>query len=249
MVRPLRRSRLGEGELRTPLRSRNHGRRPGGDLLLASADPALRKRLIARLRREPGIGRVRLATDRAALERALVTLSPTVLVLDSSIGGADRPGRLRTIRALSPVTRTLLLARAPDDAAALRALKEGARGYCPRTTEPELMARAVQLVRQGEIWIGRKVMRRLIDELAALHARRTAQAEDQLRGLTAREREICDLVAGGASNKEIADRLSIREGTVKAHLTHVFGKLGFSSRLQLAIFALQAGAPPMTKVQ
>lgn len=237
--------------MNTRLRSLDNGRRPRAptDLLLASADAALRRRLVQRLRREPGIGRVHVARDRAGVERALAGLSPPVLVLDFSIRGFQRLESLRMIRALSPTTGTILLVESPDDDSALRALKEGARGYCARTTEPGLVVRAIQLVRQGEIWVGRKVMLRLIEELAALHARRAAKAEDRLRLLTERERQISSLVAGGASNKEIADHLSITVPTVKAHLTHIFHKLGVGSRLHLAILALEAGSGATTKVQ
>lgn len=157
--------------MNTRLRSLDDGRWPRAptDLLLASADAALRRRLVQRLRREPGI---HVARDRAGVERALAGLSPPVLVLDFSMRGFQRLESLRMIRALSPTTGTILLIESPDDDSALRALKEGARGYCARTTEPGLVVRAIQLVRQGEIWVGRKVMLRLIEELAALHARR-----------------------------------------------------------------------------
>ncbi|MBI2466968.1 MAG: response regulator transcription factor [Candidatus Rokubacteria bacterium] len=226
-------------------------RRPAaaGDLLVASSDPALRRRLATRLRHAPGIARVHVARDRAGVERALAELHPPVLLLDLSTRGFGRLETVRGIRTLSPTTGTILLVESPTDAAALRAVKAGARGYCARATEPGLVARAMQLVRQGEIWIGRKVMLRLIEELSALHARRAEEAEDRLALLTRRERQVSHLVAGGASNQEIADRLAITEKTVKAHLTHIFQKLGFQSRLHLAIFTLQVASGATTKVQ
>src|SRR5947199_324601 len=73
--------------------------------------------------------------------------------------------------------------------------------------------------------------------------------ETRLRRLTQRERQISGLIAIGASNKEIADRLSITERTVKAHLTNIFQKLQLSSRVHLAIHALQLSAATKTKVQ
>lgn len=156
------------------------------------------------------------------------------------LGGLER---LRTIRALSPATRTILLVDSPDDASAVHALKEGARGYCSRGTDPGLLIRAVRLVREGEIWVGRKVILQLVEELAALHGPRAGRGDGRLRRLTPRERQISSLIAAGASNKEIADRLAITERTVKAHLTNIFQKLGLSGRLHLAIFALEARLP------
>src|SRR6266550_2189102 len=109
------------------------------------------------------------------------------------------------------------------------------RGYCSRKSEPALLRTAVERVRGGEIWVGRSVTGHLLEELAAVSRPRAPDAAKRLAGLTRRERE---LVAAGASNKEIAERLSIAERTVKAHLTSIFRKLGVSSRLHLAVYAL-----------
>ena len=88
-------------------------------------------------------------------------------------------------------------------------------------------------VRSGEIWVGRRVMVRLIEELALRTAAMPAfSGGDEL---TPRERELVGFVAGGASNKDIARRLSISVSTVKTHLTSIFGKLGLSTRLELAV--------------
>src|SRR6266550_1851533 len=112
------------------------------------------------------------------------------------------------------------------------------RGYCSRKSEPALLRTAVERVRGGEIWVGRSVTGHLLEELAAVSRPRAPDAAKRLAGLTRRERELVALVAAGASNKEIAERLSIAERTVKAHLTSIFRKLGVSSRLHLAVYAL-----------
>src|SRR5438093_10335106 len=90
------------------------------------------------------------------------------------------------------------------------------------------------------MWVGRSVTGHLLEELAVISQRRGPETSQPLRRLTARERELVALVAAGASNKEIADRLSIAERTVKAHLTSIFRKLGVSSRLHLAVYTLEA---------
>ncbi len=213
------------------------------DLLIASSDPALRRRVTRSLRREPDLGGIREAKDRARLERALTKLSPLVLLLDVPLKGPGQLESLQRIRALSPTTRTILLVDSPDDSMAVRALKEGARGYCSRKTDPELLLRAIRLVRDGEIWVGRKVIHQLIEELTAVHGTRVRKAGTRFRLLTQRERQICSVIAAGASNKEIAERLSITGRTVKAHLTNIFQKLGLSTRLQLAIYALEVPRP------
>ncbi|PYN82880.1 MAG: DNA-binding response regulator [Candidatus Rokuibacteriota bacterium] len=213
------------------------------DVLIASADRALRRRLAQSLARERGLRRLREAGDRAEIERLVPQLTPVVLLLDLPLPGYAGLESLRAIRGLSPTTRTVLLVARPDDADAVAALKQGASGYCSRRSEPGLLRRALQRVRAGEIWVGRSVTGHLLEELAALSHRRGPGAPERLRRLTAREREIVALVAAGASNKEIAQRLAIAERTVKAHLTSIFQKLGVSSRLHLAVYALEAQAP------
>ena len=92
-------------------------------------------------------------------------------------------------------------------------------------------------MQKGEIWAGRTLVARLIEELGArvrTHPRTDSSA--RVGGLTTREREIAGLVSGGASNKEIAARLGVTERTVKAHLTAIFRKIGVTDRLRLALY-------------
>jgi len=138
-----------------------------------------------------------------------------------------------------------VLAGTDDDGVAVQALKAGAAGFCPRDTPTELLRRAVQLVEAGEIWVGRRVMVRLIEELALRTAAPPAIANGEQ--LTPRERELVGLVAGGANNKDVARRMAISVKTVKTHLTSIFKKLGLSTRLELAV-AVGRSAPSRTKV-
>jgi DNA-binding NarL/FixJ family response regulator len=101
-------------------------------------------------------------------------------------------------------------------------------------------------VEAGEIWVGRRVMLRLIEDLATLRAHDGHDPSGEGR-LTPREREIASLVARGAGNKQIAHQLSISIKTVKAHLANIFKKLGLSTRLQLAL-ALGRVPDTQTKV-
>jgi DNA-binding NarL/FixJ family response regulator len=101
-------------------------------------------------------------------------------------------------------------------------------------------------VLRGEVWVGRKVIQLLLDELAGFteHLQREFQtnSDEQLKHLTPRQREIVSLISRGASNKEIAHALHVSEKTVKAHLTGIFRKLKLTDRLQLALFVTQPGA-------
>jgi DNA-binding NarL/FixJ family response regulator len=211
-----------------------------GPIVVATSVPQTRRRISDGLRRAFGVASIVDASDRPAFEKLVIEHQPPVVLL-GPLRGFRALEALAVIRTLSPISRTIVMADAPAEAAAIDALKLGARGYCAPTTEPAVLGKAIELVLEGEIWIGRRVMLRLLDELTerVVGAARPALAAGPL---TAREQQITVLIGDGASNKEIADRLTITEKTVKAHLTKVFRKLGVSSRLQLAVQGLSAAA-------
>jgi DNA-binding NarL/FixJ family response regulator len=217
--------------------------------VVAASHAAVRRRIAEGLRRASGIALLDEARDRAELERSLSECNPSIVVLVDPLRGCVELEGLGTIRTLSPTSRTIVMAEAPADAAAVVALKQGARGYCALTTDPAVLGKAIQLVQQGEIWVGRKIVPRLLDELMSLHTVRPETLDVELRRLTRREQQISELIAIGISNKEVADKLSITERTVKAHLTHIFRKLGLSSRVQLAVQALRPTPLVTTKVR
>jgi DNA-binding NarL/FixJ family response regulator len=215
-----------------------------GSLVIAGADSAFRHRLLESLEAETHARRV---TDVAAgpdLQHDVAVLLPSVILFD--LGARPDPDALGIVAALSALARTIVLAPLDDEALAIQALKAGASGFCSRDTATALIRKAVQLVEAGEIWVGRRVMLRLIEDLATLRAHDGHDPSGEGR-LTPREREIASLVARGAGNKQIAHQLSISIKTVKAHLTNIFKKLGLSTRLQLAL-ALGRVPDTQTKV-
>ena len=182
------------------------------------------------------------APDLAALERALVARKTVLVLLD--IGLPDLAGvtGLKRIQPLRPEARAILLTAEPDEQEGIAALKAGARGYCDRGIDAALLLKAVGVVLEGEVWVGRKLIPHLLDELASAREQERANLasdDSRLERVTPRERQIVDLLSAGASNKDIAKRLNVTERTVKAHLTAIFRKLGISGRLQLALFALE----------
>lgn len=229
-------------------------------VLIASPSPGLRKRWREAVDRRP----VLEVAEYGQLARMLAMRKPSILLLDQDLlrlGGMDSVGALRR---LHPPVKIVILAGRPDDAEGVAALKMGARGYCDRDITLPLLARALEAVRRGEVWVGRKLTARLLEEMSVLsHAQRRptgmVEPDGRLQRLTPRERDIVDLLSGGASNKEIAQRLVVTERTVKAHLTAVFRKLGMSGRLQAALFVAEhcrsprrapgAAEMPTTKVQ
>jgi two-component system, NarL family, nitrate/nitrite response regulator NarL len=181
--------------------------------------------------------------ERSALEHSMANLKPAALLLDLALPGLGGVDGVPAIQRLSPLTSVMLLTSTPNDREGLAALKSGARAYCSSETDSALLRKAVTVVLKGEIWVARNVYAPLLEELTSLTERRHKEfppnLDTRLDRLTPREREIAQLIGGGASNKEIAGRLNITEATVKAHLTAIFRKLGLSDRLGLALFVTE----------
>jgi DNA-binding NarL/FixJ family response regulator len=225
------------------MRPRSGSRVPSGGVAIAGADAPYCRRLLQNLRTGNGDRPVSTIAAGHDLPTQLAASVPSVILFD--LGPSPDAQGLATVSALSGLAKTIVLAPTDDDSVAVQALKAGAAGFCPRDTPTDLLRRAIQLVEAGEIWVSRHVMVRLIEELSLRTAATPAVAGGEQ--LTPRERDLVGLVAAGASNKDIARRLSISIGTVKTHLTNIFRKLGLSTRLELAV-AVGRSAAPQTKV-
>jgi len=182
---------------------------------------------------------LREVADRSFLEKNIGVLNPDVLLLDIELLGVDGIGDGPIIRGLSRNTKIVLLTPRPNELEGVRVLKAGAKGYCKKDIDPQVLRKVVDRVHDGEIWAERKLIPRLLEEYSQHPEEKPEglpKADGRLDLLTPREREIAFLIGAGASNKQIASRLQVGEGTVKAHLTAIFRKLGFSDRLQLGLF-------------
>src|SRR5262245_307510 len=163
-------------------------------------------------------------TDHAELTRIMTQRKPTTLLLDSHLPQLGGISGVAALRRLQPTTKIVLLASVPDEKEGIAALKMGVRGYCDIGISRALLGKALEAVRDGEIWVGRKLTSHLLEELNSLAQSSTSKTDaievnGRLRRLTPRERDIVDLLGIGASNKDIAQRLAVTERTVKAHLT------------------------------
>lgn len=136
----------------------------------------------------------------------------------------------------------VVLADQPDDALILDVLAAGAAGCCNTHAAPEVLQQVALVVENGGLWVGQRLLQQLIGNTARILGQgATAEGGSLLELLSERERQVARMVAGGASNKEIADRLAIAERTVKAHLTAIFEKTGVRDRLQLSLKINGAG--------
>ena len=170
------------------------------------------------------------------VEGTLSGRQPAVLLIDLALRDLNGAPGIAELIGFSPSTRIIAMGHQPSDDEGIAVLRAGARGYCNVHIDPRLLVKAVETVQLGEVWIGRRLIDRLVAMVGnAAAVRIDAECGVDLDVLTPREQEIALQVGSGCSNKVIAQRLGITERTVKAHLGSVFGKLGVADRLQLAL--------------
>jgi DNA-binding NarL/FixJ family response regulator len=169
------------------------------------------------------------ADGRQAVDEA-ERLRPDVVLMDLLMPRLDGVEAMRELRSRVPGARAVVLTSFLDEERLLPALRAGAAGYLLKNVEPRELARSIRLAAAGEALIDPAVAARLVD---ALGDERPAE----LGELTAREREVLELIGRGYANKRIALELGIAEKTVKTHVSHVLAKLGVSDRTQAALYA------------
>lgn len=147
-----------------------------------------------------------------------------------------------TLRSARPELPLIALSLNPGAEEGLAAFGAGARGYCHALAVPEMLQQVALVVSNGGLWLGVELMSRAAQAVARVATSQTS-GEVPLDGLTPRERDVALQVAGGASNKEVGQRLDITPRTVKAHMGAIFDKLGVRDRLQLVLRIRNAGAP------
>jgi len=164
-------------------------------------------------------------------------LQPDILLLDLNMPLLPGLDTLRELTTIQVPTRTVLLTSVISQREVLEALQLGARGIVLKDELTTDISNCISTIMKGGYWIRRKPVQNLLPVLSEL-MEETEPAPKNTFGLTARELEITDLIARGKSTKEIAEQCKISEETVKRHVKHTFDKVGVSSRLELALFAI-----------
>ena len=164
---------------------------------------------------------------------------PDVVLLDVRMPKAGGLDLLRELRGSDELPPTILLTTFDDDDALLEGVKAGARGYLLKDVSLEQLTGAIRAVAAGDTLIRPAVTERVLRGLE--HVRRDFDALDPPDPLTKRETEILRLMAGGYSNREIADALGTAEGTIKNHASSILSKLGVRDRTRAVLKALEKG--------
>ncbi|GGY97955.1 response regulator [Streptomyces poonensis] len=220
------------------------GRQGGEDLvrvLVVDDHPVFRMGMAALLGSLPGIVVAGEADTADAAVAAVVAQRPDVVVMDLNLGERDASGveATREILRLCPGTAVLVVTMLDDDASVFASIRAGARGYLLKGAGPAEVERAVRAVANGEVILGPAVAGRAVAHLTGTAS--AAPAPDALGGLTAREREVLDLVARGLDNRVISRHLTLSQKTVRNHLSNILTKLQATSRGEVIVRARRAG--------
>jgi len=169
--------------------------------------------------------------------RAVRRHRPDILILDLKLPGRDGLDLLREVKRDKIPTQVVLLTAAVDESQVLEAIRLGVRGVVLKEMASHLLVQCVRKVHGGEQWLEKRSVGRLLEKLL----QRETAARQLALDLTPREIEIVRLVARGLRNKTIAERLSVKEGTVKIHLHNIYEKLHVDGRLELTLYAQNKG--------
>jgi len=214
-------------------------------IMLADDHPIFRDGLRRLLEAEPDLKVIGEACDGAEAVKMARQLKPDILLLDLAM--PRMPG-LEALREMSSgpannSVRVILLTAAAEKKQIVEALQLGARGVVLKDSATQLLLKSIHTVMSGEYWVGRESVSNLVQYLRNLVQSFGEESKQKKFGLTPRELEIVSAVVAGYSNKEIAEYFKISEDTVKHHLSNIFDKLGVSTRLELALFAVNQGLP------
>ncbi len=166
---------------------------------------------------------------------------PDVALLDIRMPLLDGLAAAAEIRRAAPGTAVVMLTTFGEDDYIAKALDVGAAGFLLKSGDPRELIAGIHAVAEGAAYLAPRVAQRVIAQLSGGRMARGARARDRIEALTEREREVLALVGAGLSNAEIAGRLHIVEGTVKAYVSAILTRLDVRNRVQAAIIAHEAG--------
>ena len=207
-------------------------------ILLADDHAVVREGLRAVLEQDDDFDVVGEVGDGDALLREAARLVPNVVIMDMKMPGPTPTDTIAALKAGQPSIQVMVFTSYAEDAQVRDALGAGALGYLLKDAMREDLLRSVRAVARGEPALHPQAQKQMLAWLR--------RPVSPIELLSARERTVLELLAEGLSNKLIARRLELTEGTVKGYVSEVLEKLGVSDRTQAALMAHRAGIGPMS---
>jgi two-component system, NarL family, nitrate/nitrite response regulator NarL len=187
------------------------------------------------------------AGDSGEALRCAASTAPDLILLDNHLPGVRGVDAIAALKEAAPQAHVLMLTVSEDEDDLAAALQAGAEGYLLKTIDSDALTESIMKVMRGESVVSPEMTTKLV---TAFRARTPsggangAAPSSEPDSLSGREREILELITRGASNKLIARELDIAETTVKIHVQHILRKLGLTSRVQAAVYAVGRNAAP-----
>ncbi len=176
-------------------------------------------------------------TDGEQVLQTVIHYQPDILILDLKMPRKNGLAVLRELQKEKLPTKVVLLTAALDDDEVLEAIRLGVRGVVLKEMAPQLLIQCINKVHTGGEWLEKDSVSRALEKML----KRETEMQYITQILTRREIKLVKLVAHGLSNKLIAEKLYIAEGTVKVHLHNIYDKLQVKSRVALTLYAQEKG--------
>jgi DNA-binding NarL/FixJ family response regulator len=218
---------MSDGSKLTPIR-----------VMIVDDHPVVRNGLIGMFEGEADFEVVGDAADGAEAVRRARALAPDVILMDLRMPEMDGVTAIATLAAAGSTARVLVLTTYDTDSDVLSAIEAGATGYLLKDAPPVELFRAVRSAASGEAVLSPSVATRVVGQMRGAGGSVSSPAQEPI---SARELEVLELVARGASNRDAAARLFISEATVKTHLMHIYSKLGVNDRAAAVAEAFDRG--------
>lgn len=208
-------------------------------IVLADDHPIVRQGVKTLLEAEPDFSVIGEAGDGLEAVELAERVKPRVMVVDVLMPNLIGIEVVRQVHHRLPRTRLIVFSMSASDAHVLEALRSGASGYVLKGSDAGDLIQGIRAVARGERYLSADIPPRLLDAID--HAASGDTASDPYQNLTAREREVLQLVAEGATNADVAERLYISPRTVEVHRANLMRKLHLKSSAELVRYALSRG--------
>lgn len=211
------------------------------DVLLANTNVMTSRLLSNALETNPEYRVVGCVAEMDSLVEEVERLNPDVLLVTTQIldTSSHRLAALQSVTRAFPDIPCVLLLDRSDAQTVVDAFRAGVKGiFSCADGETQLLEKCIKRVVEGQIWADTSQMHLVISALPELRVAQDKPRKASTRLLTAREEQVVNLVAEGLGNREIASEMQLSENTVKNYLFRIFEKLGFSNRVELALYAM-----------